>query len=601
MRSFPGNAHSRLITLTLAFAALLGAAATPAHADSFPRQPGIKILHYTFDVTLGGASDELTVKDTIDLELLAPNVQGIDLNLCNLIREPQSPDPLNPYLQPVPRARRTGEEATPPAPAPSSVGRGMTVTEVVSESKPLAFTHEHDVLHVSFPTGVKAGDRFSFTVAYHGVPATGLFIGTNKYGDRVWFTDNWPNKARNWLATIDHISVKTPKTISVTAPSTYQVLSNGSKSDETDLPNGLRRTTWSEVMPIPSWQFSLGVAPMAVEYFGKAKGTEFSAWAFPQDADNAFKALEPKTASIFEFYSDHIGPYAYEKLAHLEAIGGGGATEPASTIFYFNGSYGAESHEMAHHWFGDAVTERDWDDVWLSEGFATYFALLYTEHADGRDAFLAGVKRARDVAMKYELAHPDDTVVHDNLAHDSEVLFNSPQIYQGGAMVLHTLRGVLGDDVFWAGIRLYYSRFRNASASTDDLRRAMEDACFAAGNCPADHQDLKWFFDEWLHRGNILEVKGNWHYDAAARQLHVVLSQSQPQGLYRMPIEVGITLPAQSAGPRGRSSGPALQKTTILLDKAENTLDIPLDTAPVDVALDPDTWVPMMQATFAAE
>jgi aminopeptidase N len=343
---------------------------------------------------------------------------------------------------------------------------------------------------------------------------------------------------------------------------------------------------------------------MAVKYFGSSKGTEFSVWSFPEDADDAFKALAPKTASVFEFFSDHIGHYSFEKLAHLEAIGGGGATEPASTIFYFNGSYGAESHEMAHHWFGDAVTERDWDDVWLSEGFATYFALLYTEHADGRDAFLAGVKRARDAAMRYELAHPADTVVHDNLDNDSNVFFNSSQIYQGGAMVLHTLRGVLGDGTFWAGIRLYYSRFQNQSASTDDLRHAMEDACFAAGNCPQDHRDLGWLFHEWLNRGGILQVKGTWRYDAAAKLLHVRISQTQTQGLYRMPVELGIQLPAPSTTATGSnrpSSAPAIQKTTILLDKADNTLDIPLDTAPADVLLDPDTWVPMMQATFAAE
>ncbi len=605
----------RLVRMAIGLMALLVSATISSIADTFPQQPGIKILHYTFDVTLTDTSDELNVKDTIDIQFLVAGVSGIDLNLCNLIHEPQAPDRLNPCLQPVPRAR-PGREAVPAAPAvpaPTSVGRGMTVTGVVANGSPLSFEHRNNVLHISVPAGYKIGDKFSLTVSYYGIPATGLFIGNNKYGDRVWFTDNWPNKAQNWLATIDHISVKAPKTIIVTAPRGYQVLSNGLKTEETDLPNGLRRTTWDETVPIPSWQYGLGVAAMAVEHFGRSNGTEFSVWAFPQDRDSAFKALDQKAASIFEFFSDRIGPFSYEKLAHLEAIGGAGAAEPATTIFYYNGSYGAESHEMAHQWFGDAVTERNWDDVWLAEGFATYFALLYTEHADGHDAFMAGVKRTRELALNYIVLHPADTVVHENLDTAANVFSNETQIYQGGAMVLHTLRGVLGDDVFWAGIRLYYSRYRNGSASTDDLRYAMEDACYAAGNCPEDHQDLSWFFHEWLNRGGILTVSGSWHYDATAKQLHVNADQTQSQGLYRMPIEIGIVeapvSPAATAEGRTqlgrnklerRPGEPQIQKAVILVDKAQNSLIIPLDAAPAAVQLDPGMWVPLMRATFEA-
>lgn len=203
--------------------------------------------------------------------------------------------------------------------------------------------------------------------------------------------------------------------------------------------------------------------------------------------------------------------------------------------------------------------------------------------------------------------------MNENLDTAANVFSNSAQIYQGGAMVLHTLRGVLGDDVFWAGIRLYYSRYRNGSASTDDLRHAMEDACYAAGNCPEDHQDLSWFFHEWLNRGGILKVNGSWHYDATAKQLHVDVNQTQSQGLYRMPIEIGIV--ASPASPAATAEGGAqpgrntperrpgerqVQKAVILMDKAQNSLIIPLDAAPAAVELDPGMWVPLMQATFEA-
>jgi aminopeptidase N len=586
--------------LALAFIAIVSPSSA---ADMYPRQAGIKILKYSFEVTLGDESDELTVKDTIDVQLLADGVLGFDLDLCQLVTTPHGLDRLDPCLVPQPKLPR-GQQALPASPAPTSVGFGMTVTAVTAGDKLLEFHHQNDRLHISFPLTIHAGEKLTLAISYHGKPATGLFIGKNKYGDRVFFTDNWPNKARNWLATIDHISVKAPKTISVTAPRKYQVISNGLLKEQTDLPGDLRRTVWEESRPIPSWQFSLAVAQMSVNYFGHADDVRFSAWLFPQDREAGLKALDPLTQSVFEFYSSHISPYAYESLAHVEAAGGGGATEPATTIFYYSG-FGAAPHEMAHQWFGNAVTEADWDDVWLSEGFATYFNLLYIEHQQGRDAFLNGVRRSRKAAVDYALAHPADTVVHNNLRNDSEVFSNSTQIYQGGAMVLHTLRGVLGDEKFWAGIRLYSSRFRNASATTDDFRHAMEDACHSSRDCPPDHEDLSWFFREWLNRGGILQLKGSWRYDAQAKLLQVVLDQMQSQGLYRMPLEIGIAMPPSPApqteagsGPLGQIRAAQTRMATMLVDRQHNVLNIPVDTEPTEVQIDPNMWVPLMQVAF---
>ena len=582
------------ICLLIAFFAMSGFAA----ADMYPRQPGIEVRRYSFDVTVSDASDELFVKDTVEVRFTADGIRGIDLDLCGLISEPRPANNLNPCLTPTPGSRQGA--AAPAGPPPNSVRKGMTVIEVVAGDQPLEYQHSHDRLHIVFPKPSRAGEQFTFTVRYHGVPAAGLFIGKNSFGDRVFFTDNWPNRARNWLATIDHISVKAPKTLSVTAPRRYQVISNGLLKEQVDLPGDLRRAVWEESMPIPSWQFSLGVAQMAVEYLGSWGDVPFSAWLFPQDRDAGLKALVPLTQSVFDFYNDQIGPYAYEKLAQVEATGEGGATEPATTIFYYSG-FGPVSHEMAHQWFGDSVTERDWDDVWLSEGFATYFALLYTEHIEGHDAFLRGVRESSKAAVNYALAHPTDTIVHNNLANDSDVFFNSTQIYEGGAMVLHSLRGVLGDRNFWAGIRLYSSRFRNASATTDDFRQAMEDACRLSHECPANGEDLSWFFGEWLNRGGVLQLKGTWHYDTEKHQLRVTLDQTQAQGLYRMPVEVSVSLPALATTAESSSpvTSPGARETaTVLLEAQHTVATFPLSAAPVEVQLDPNTWIPLMQGTF---
>jgi len=282
--------------------------------------------------------------------------------------------------------------------------------------------------------------------------------------------------------------------------------------------------------------------------------------------------------------------------------------ELASDIYYGYGATGPGrqliAHEMAHQWFGDSAAENDWDDVWLSEGFATYFALLYAEFQDGHDAFLDGVKRSKTQAIRYALANPDSTIVHRNLADFSKVIANNAQIYQGGAQTLHNILGVVGTSVFWAGIRRYYNRYQNGNATTADFRHSMEEACKDAGDqCPAEGKDLAWLFQELLNRGGVLQVKGSWNYEAAAKQVHVTLEQTQNSGLYRMPIQLAVTLKetTETEGQPRRNDPPEPQPVrhihVMQLEQQSQSFAFPAASEPVSVALDPDAWV-MMQAAF---
>ena len=197
------------------------------------------------------------------------------------------------------------------------------------------------------------------------------------------------------------------------------------------------------------------MAPFAVDHFGAYHGIALSSWVYPQEHDVSFEAFRAHTAADPRVLHRSHRTVSFEKLAQVQANGVGGGMELASSIFYGYGATGAGrqliAHEMAHQWFGDSATENDWDDVWLSEGFATYFALLYQEFQDGRDAFLDGVRRSKAQAVNYALANPASTIVHNNLADISKVIANNAQIYQGGAQVLHNIRGVIGTETFWAG------------------------------------------------------------------------------------------------------------------------------------------------------
>lgn len=592
----------RTARTALASALLLLAASPLLAADTYPRQTGFRVTSYSFTVLLSDASNELVITDTVSIVFTAAGVTSMDLDLCQLRTVAEAANPSNPCLVEPPRSR-PGQ----PAPAPvTSVGRGMTVTSVTSDGHVLQYAQAHDRLHVVFRAPSRAGGHLTFAVAYHGLPANGILIANNKYGDRSFVSNPWPDRTRNWLAVVDHPYMKAPKEIAVTAPARYQVISNGTRIESTDLGNGLRRTVWKESVPICTWQYSLAAAPFAVDYFGTFHGIPMSAWVYPQEREASFRNFSEFTQPILEFFIDHIGPYSYEKLAQVEANGVGGGMELASDIFYGYPATGPGrqliAHEMAHQWFGDSATEEDWDDVWLSEGFATYFALLYQEHQDGRDAFIEGVKTSAAAARRYAESHPSSTLVHNNLSDVSQVIANTAQIYQGGAQVLHMLRGVLGTDNFWSGIRLYYARYQNSNASSLDFQHAMEDACAASTDCPAYGKDLSWFFPQWLHRGGVMKVNGSWHYDATSKQLEVTLDQVANQGqFYTMPFQLGIEMaPAAASAERDVRPVPPQAPPVLWVRGAHNTLSIPLASAPANVVLDPESWVTMVESTFVA-
>src|SRR5262245_5404813 len=379
----------------------------------------------------------------------------------------------------------------------------MTVTSVTSGGKPVPFTHDHNVLTLPLSAPSTAGRHAQFTIAYHGAPAGGLRILPNKHGDWSAFSENWPNHARDWLPMIDHPYDKATSEFIVTAPAKYQVVANGLLLEETDLGDGRRRTHWKQSVPIASWLNALGVEQFAVFHAGIVKGVELQTWVAHQDAESGRMYFEKPAREALEFYSEHIGPYAYEKLANVAAAGLNGGTEHASAIFYGENGVRAEpatslvAHEVAHQWFGDAVTESDWDDVFLSEGFATYMALMCTEHYQGRDALVVGLKRSRETVLRLEARNPKLKVTHDNLDRMSQVIDQVK--YQKGSWTLHMLRCLMGDSAFQAGLRNYYARYRDANASSEDFQRVMEHA---AG------QDLGWFFEQWLHRAGSPNIVG---------------------------------------------------------------------------------------------
>lgn len=516
-------------------------------ADTYPRQTGVDAIHYVFRLALGDASNEISGEATITVKFLVDKVGDVQLDLASL----------------------TGGKGMRVA----SVRRGGVTETPGPASDAIVFSHANHRLRLVLPTASQAGQEFTFTVRYRGVPADGLLHGSNIHGDRTIFANNWPNLIRNWLPVIDHPYDKATGEMIVTAPNHYQVVSNGVLIEESDLGSGQRRTHWRQSVPIASWLYTLGVARFSAHHATTAGGVPLQTWVFPQDRETGIRLFEDLSRRTMNFFVTQIGPYPYEKLAHVQATGFGGGTEYATAIFYgekgVSAGRGPVVHEIAHQWWGNSVTERDWDDVWLSEGFATYFTLLFTEHDEGHDAFVDGLKRSREQILDLEQKFPDTPVIHRNLSDMSKVLNNL--IYQKGGWVLHMLRAEVGTESFWTAIRDYYRRYRDQNASTAELRAVFEQV---------SGKPLDWFFAQWLNRSGVPKIDGSWRYDAAKKQVEIRLTQSQAADPYRLAVEVGIV--SNPGGP------PRVER--LAMNGRQATLAIRADSRPIDVVLDPGTW-----------
>jgi len=511
--------------------------------DPYPKNPNIDILNYKFEIHLNDTSDiiygsadiALNIKDSEDRVRLDLISQGKD-------------------------------------------GKGMEVKKVSFNGSEVSYSHDNDVLLIE--TGAfEYTSRDIINVVYSGMPITGLIIGPNMHGDRTFFSDNWPNKARNWLPLVDHPYDKSTAEFVVIAPNHYQVISNGLLVEETNLNKELKKTHWKQSVPISCWLYALGVAEFAVDYVDYFEGKSIQTWVYKQDRDNGFYDFKIPTKHTMEFFSDYIGPFAYEKLANVQSNSVKGGMESATAIFYSDVSVTGDRsvrwrnvviHEVAHQWFGNCVTEYDWDDVWLSEGFATYFTLMFREHAYGRDDFVNGLNDAKRLVYNHYKTDKESSIVHNNLKEMKDVLTYSLQ-YQKGAWVLHMLRNYIGEDNFRKGIRNYYKKYYNSTTTTNQFKTEME---------VVSGMNLDTFFDQWLYKGGNMVLDGNWKFDEKKGRIEVNLNQVQNDGyLFEMPVELGISYNDKN-----------LEKIqTVKLEKEKGRFYIASDSKPISIKIDPNT------------
>ena len=456
----------------------------------------------------------------------------------------------------------------------------LTVDRVTLNAKPIEFTHKDGKLLVTLSEEAKFGDSLSLTVDYHGKPKDGLILTNDKDGRPTAVGDNWPNRVHHWIPTFDHPSAKATITFNITAPASQEVVANGRLDHVETTANGYRTWTFSEGIPIPPYCMIIAVGQFAKVEPTERALTPLSYYVPLSERELALKGFSP-TAPVLDFFTHSVAPYPYEKLAMIVGATRFGGMENSSAIVFtsnlFNRAasigmsktYGIPAnnvslfaHEIAHQWFGDSVTESTWSDLWLSEGFATYFAALFVQRSEGEDAFRVYMNNAALAVLAYEKKKP--VPIFDRDTENLMDLLNANN-YQKGAWVLHMLRSNLGDDAFFRSIKSYYESHKNSTASSEDLRAALEKA---------SGKNLRPFFTRWVYDSGHPQYELAWYW-LGKKELRLVLSQHQPGNAFVDPVPVTIST--------------ANGKRDIVLKPAGKLLieRVPIRQRPTSVEVDP--------------
>ncbi|MBI2537995.1 MAG: M1 family metallopeptidase [Gemmatimonadetes bacterium] len=494
----------------IASALLLLQAASPlAVAEDFTR-PDADVLHYEIALTLSDSAQDIRARTTV--RYLVTGGQGpLELDFDSVL---------------------VVDSVTGPAgriPAAATHHRGSSADPGWQRRRAAPGWV------LSVPVWGDPGDTLAVTVHYWGRPRDGLYLRTNSYGAPTVFADNWPDRAHYWFPCDDHPSDKATVAFTVEVPPTWRAVANGRLEGVDTLPHQRTRWRWRSTRPIPTYTMVVGAGRLAVTALPTLTAVPQSLWTFPEDSAFAQGPFRRATLMV-DAYTKLIGAFPYSKLAHVESSTRFGGMENSSAIFYAESPYVDRSmsedvvaHETAHQWFGDAVTERDWHHLWLSEGFASYFGPLFYELVQEPARFREVMERNRRVYMASDVV---ERPIIDTTEKNISRLLNENN-YPKGAWVLHLLRREVGDSAFFAGIRAYYSTFRDSTALSADLAAVMER--FA-------ERPLDWFFQQWLLQPGYPRLDLMWSHEGGDLVLEIRQSQPAAWGFFRVRLPVDIEL-----------------------------------------------------------
>ncbi|HEX5062830.1 MAG TPA: M1 family metallopeptidase, partial [Kofleriaceae bacterium] len=460
----------------------------------------------------------------------------------------------------------------------------LKIDKVTAAGKQVPFRHDGKRLRVELPSALATGAELTLSIDYTGAPRRGLyFVGPDDgYPHKplqVW-TQGQDEDSRYWFPCFDAPSEKATSEVKVSVPATMFALSNGTLvSDKT---SGAKRTLhWRLDVPHSCYLITLAVGDF---------GTVETKWHdtpvvyyVERGREEAAERTLARTPQMLELFSQKFGvPYPYPRYAQVfvaDFIFGGmentSATTLTDTVLIDERAaidYDIDAlvaHELAHQWFGDLVTCRDWGEGWLNEGFATYSEYIWREHHEGRDAADLELEEWADQYFGEDAGRYRRTIA--TKLYDEPIDIFDHHLYEKGGRVLHMLRNVLGDDAFYKSLAHYLGKHRHGLVESRDLARAVEDATGKV---------LDWFFSQWVIDGAghpELDIHMRWDPDT---QLATVAIEQTQRVEGRTPV---FRLPTTM---RFRVNGKDVDVPLEIVDQ-KHVFHLRLDAEPSQAIFDP--------------
>jgi aminopeptidase N len=458
----------------------------------------------------------------------------------------------------------------------------LDIQSVTSSTKIQAYEVTADHLVITFAEAVAPGTEASVSIHYTAQPEKGLYFRTPEMGydpgDEHLFTQGESIDERFWYPCYDSPNQKFTTEITCHVPTGMTALSNGRLVSEEKDGAGLTAFHWSQEQPHANYLVSL-VAGHFKKVEDKYKEIPLALYTPASEigqAPNSFR----DTRDIMEFYESEIGvPYPWAKYYQVivqDFMEGGMENTSITTLTdrtlftdateNIRSSQSLVAHEMAHQWFGDLVTCKDWSETWLNEGFATFYALLYDEHKNGEDSPLYGLYgKARSI---FSVSNDVKSIVNRNF-DNPDSMFNYLQ-YDKGSFVLRMLRSELGADLYRQCIRTYLERHRFGNVDTEDLARVVEEL---------SGRSYDQFFDQWVYHAHYPELEASYSWDEKSKLAKISIRQNQKTDenvlLFNIPLEIAF-----------KTKDGNVERTITVKDKSEDFY-FALESAPTIVRLDP--------------
>jgi aminopeptidase N len=462
---------------------------------------------------------------------------------------------------------------------------GLTIQSVTVNKSPAKFDAKDDKLIIALAAPAHTGDKFDVNIRYEGKPTKGLYfiLPDKDYPDRpkqVW-TQGESEDTRYYLPTYDYPNDRLTTETILTVPASWITVANGKLISVTDAANAMKIWTWKESVPSSTYLITI-VAGEFDEAKDTWRGIPVTYYA-PKGRGDRLAINYGRTPQMIELFSKRLGvDYPWEKYAQAmvdDFVAGGMENSSATTNTssslqhpklapeYLTGQDDLISHELGHQWFGDLVTCKDWGDIWLNEGFATFMETVWTESHFGKDQ--ADYARYLNARGWFEQANLfDKPIVRHDFNDSGEFDGNA---YTKGGWVLYMLRHQLGEDAFYRGLKHYLEVNRGKNVVTADLAKAIEEAT---------HTNVDQFFSQWLYGAGAPKFDLSYKYDDTKHEIALAVKQAQKVegrvGLFRIPTEVEITT----------ASGPKLFPITVSGEKDTAIFTFPADSAPFMILFD---------------